>query len=52
MDASVKHSHTEGSGNTVEDGAKRLYKQEVQGVCIEIVSSSNVRIYTHKMSPT
>lgn len=29
----------------------RVYKPEDQGICCEIVSSSNVRNYTHKLSP-
>lgn len=44
--------HTTCSGIIAEEGAKRFYEPEEQGIFSETVSPKNVRRYTHIVPPT
>lgn len=52
MNASAKHSPTEGSGNIDEEGTERFLESENHRVCCEIVASKSVRSCSLKVSPT
>lgn len=41
--------HTQGSGNTRENGAKKLQEPKEKGVCCEVLSPSSVRSYTYEI---
>ena len=47
----MQSPYIRGLGNILEDGVERLYEPE-EGVCLEIMSSRNVRETAPELSPT